>query len=54
MDYWLSATDQIIFTKNRAILEAPALRAAAQTLPHDPNFRLWTDDFYNLLGVLKH
>ena len=53
MDYWLSATDQIIVTKNRAILEAPALRAVVQTLPHDPAFRLWTDDFYNLLGVLK-
>ena len=53
-DYWLSATDQIIVTKNRAILEAPALRAVVQTLPHDPGFRLWTDDFYNLLGVLKH
>ena len=53
IDYWLSSTDQIILTQNRSILNAPALRNAAQTLPHDPNFRLWTDDFYNLFSVLK-
>ena len=53
IDYWLSSTDQIILTQNRSILNAPALRNAAQTLPHDPNFRVWTDDFYNLFSVLK-
>ena len=53
VEYWLSATDQIIVTKNRAILQAPALRSVAQDLPQDTSLRLWTDDFYNLLGVLK-
>lgn len=53
VDYWLSSTDQIIVTKNHAILEAPALRDVAKLLPYDPNFPLWTDDFYNLLGVLE-
>lgn len=53
VDYWLSSTDQIIVTRNRSILNAPPLAKAAQTLPHDPNFRLWTDDFYNLFSVLK-
>ena len=52
-DYWLSSTDQILVTKNHALLGKPALRDAANTLPHDPKFRIWTDDFYNLLGVLK-
>ena len=53
VDYWLSATDQIIVTKNRAILQAPALRSVAQALTPDTGLHLWTDDFYNLLGVLK-
>ena len=53
IDYWLSSTDQIIVTRNQAILQAPELRYAAHSLPHDPQFRLWTDDFYNLLSVLK-
>jgi spermidine synthase len=53
VDYWLSSTDQIIVTRNSSILNAPPLAKAAQTLPHDPNFRLWTDDFYNLFSVLK-
>ncbi len=53
-DYWLSSTDQIIVTSNLGILNAPALRNAAQDLPHDSKFRLWTDDFYNLFSVLKY
>ena len=52
-DYWLSATDQIIVTRNRAILNASALKSVAEVLPQNPAFRVWTDDFYNLLGVLK-
>lgn len=53
-DYWLSATDQIIVTKNRALLDAPALKNAGDPLPHNPGFRVWTDDFYNLFSALKH
>lgn len=52
-DYWLSATDQIIVTRNRAVLESSAIQTVAEPLPHNPKFRVWTDDFYNLLGVLK-
>ncbi|HTE15448.1 MAG TPA: fused MFS/spermidine synthase [Burkholderiales bacterium] len=52
-DYWLSSTDQIIVTRNRAILESNAIKSVAEPLPHNPAFRVWTDDFYNLLGVLK-
>lgn len=53
VNYWLSATDQIIVTRNRAILQSPALRSVAVPLQSNPAFRGWTDDFYNLLGVLK-
>ncbi len=51
--YWLSSTDQIIVTKNPRILNSEALRNAAEPLPINPKFPLWTDDFYNLLGILK-
>jgi hypothetical protein len=52
-DYWLSATDQIVVTRNRALLESAALKPVAEPLPLNPAFRVWTDDYYNLLGVLK-
>jgi spermidine synthase len=52
-DYWLSGTDQIIVTRNRAILDSPALKAVAVPLERNAKFRVWTDDYYNLLGVLK-
>jgi spermidine synthase len=52
-EYWTSSTDQIIVTKNKALLDAKPIRSAAQPLPAKPDFRVWTDDFYNLLHVLK-
>ena len=52
-DYWLSATDQIIVSKSRRILTAEPIQSAADVLPLNPRFPLWTDDFYNLLGILK-
>ena len=52
-DYWLSATDQIIVTKSSRIINAASIRSAAEPLPQNPKFPLWTDDFYNLLGILK-
>jgi hypothetical protein len=52
-DYWLSYTDQIIVSRSRKILGAEPIRSAADVLPSNPAFPLWTDDFYNLLGILK-
>jgi SAM-dependent methyltransferase len=52
-DYWLSSTDQIIVTRNQELLEADRIRSVAEPLPPRPDFRVWTDDFYNLLRVLK-
>jgi hypothetical protein len=51
--YWLSGTDQIVVTRNRAVLEAEPIRSVADPLPQHPDFRIWTDDFYNLLTILK-
>jgi len=52
-NYWLSATDQILVTSNRALLEAPQIRDVAQVLAAPPGFRTWTDDYNNLWRVLK-
>jgi hypothetical protein len=52
-DYWVSGTDQIIVSKNAALLAADAIRSVAQPLVPRPDFRVWTDDFYNLLRILK-
>jgi hypothetical protein len=52
-DYWISSTDQIIVTRNRALLAAEPVRVAARPLPPNANFRVWTDDYHNLLRVLK-
>jgi hypothetical protein len=52
-EYWSSNTDQIIVTRNTAVLEAERVRSVAQPLEPNPAFRVWTDDFYNMLHILK-
>ena len=52
-EYWTSHTDQIIVTRNAAVLAAKPVQAAAVALKPRPDFRVWTDDFYNLFHVLK-
>jgi SAM-dependent methyltransferase len=52
-EYWVSATDQIIVTKNPRLLNAEPIRSVAEVVEARPDFRIWTDDFYNLLRVLK-
>jgi SAM-dependent methyltransferase len=52
-DYWVSDTDQIIVTRNARLLAAEPIQSVAQPLPARPDFRIWTDDFYNLLRILK-
>jgi spermidine synthase len=52
-DYWNSSTDQIIVTKNKQLLSAPQIKAVAEPLPPRADFRIWTDDYYNLLRILK-
>lgn len=52
-DYWLSSTDQILITRNQALLDHERIRSAAEKIPRRPNFPVWTDDFNNLLTVLK-
>ncbi len=53
LDYWTSSTDQVLVTANRKLLEADLIRSVATEIPVPPGFRVWTDDFNNLLRVLK-
>lgn len=52
-DHWLSSTEQIVLTRDAQLFERPALRGAAEPLPVRAGFRIWTDDYYNLLRVLR-
>jgi len=52
-DYWISGTDQILVTSNHALLESEKIGAAGKVLTAPPGFRIWTDNFNNLLHVLK-
>lgn len=52
-DYWLVNTDQIIVTRNAELLKAEPIRSAGRVLSPRAGFRVWTDDFYNLLKILK-
>jgi spermidine synthase len=51
--YWLSGTDQIVVSRSSALLGARPIASAAQPLAQRPDFRVWSDDFYNLLRILK-
>ena len=52
-EYWTSNTDQVIVTSNRVLLQAEKIRSVATEIPIPAGFRVWTDDFNNLLRVLK-
>jgi hypothetical protein len=51
--YWLASTDQVIVTKNHALLEAAPLREGAEAIEVSPDTPLFTDDYTNLLRILK-
>ncbi len=52
-DYWTASTDQVIVTTNRRLLEAEPIKSTAAEIQVPAGFRVWTDDFNNLLRVLK-
>ena len=52
-EYWLSTTDQVIVTRNKAILEAAAVREVATPIQSKPGLRIFTDDYINLVKILK-
>jgi hypothetical protein len=52
-EYWLSSTDQVIVTRNRALLDAPLVREGSEPARELPGLPVFTDDYYNLLRILK-
>jgi hypothetical protein len=52
-EYWYSSTDQIIVTRNRALLEAPLLADDATPIEDRPDLPTFTDAHHNLLRILK-
>jgi hypothetical protein len=51
--YWLATTDQIIVTRNQALLEAGPIKSVAMAIPEQPDFPVFTDDYTNLFRILK-
>ena len=52
-DRTASNTDWVLLARDPAALQEPRLAARAEPLPPAPGFSLWTDQFNNLLDVLK-
>jgi SAM-dependent methyltransferase len=48
-----SRSDWVLLTTNPALIEHPRLTEVAQPIVQRPDWRLWTDDFNNLVQVLK-
>jgi len=52
-EYWYSSTDQVVVTRNKAVLEAPRLAEAAEEIADRPDLPVFTDAHHNLLKILK-
>jgi spermidine synthase len=52
-DYWLSSTDQIIVTRDKALLEHPRIKEAATEIKDRPELPTFTDAHHNLFRILK-
>ena len=52
-DYWLSATDQILVTRNQALLKFDTLRYVATPVEDRADLPTFTDAHHNLFRVLK-
>jgi hypothetical protein len=50
---WLDPTDWVLVARDPGVLAREPLRSAATPVALAANTRPWTDDFNNLLGVLK-
>ena len=52
-EYWLSSTDQILVTRDRALLQSEALRDAIRPIDDRPGLKTFTDAHHNLFRILK-
>ena len=46
-------SDWILLSKSKALLDHPKIREVGQELPSKPGMRPWTDDFHNIVQVLR-
>ncbi len=46
-------SDWVLVSRNPKALEAPAIKAVSEAVAEQPGWRLWTDDYNNLVQVLK-
>ncbi|MBC7781436.1 MAG: fused MFS/spermidine synthase [Proteobacteria bacterium] len=51
--YWQSSTDQVIVTRNKALLEHPRLKDVIQPIADRKNLATFTDSHHNLFQILK-
>ncbi len=52
-EHYLSRTDWVIVTKNRDFLDDPDVKDKASEIEPIPGLQPWTDDFNNLVQILK-
>src|SRR5712671_4769154 len=52
-EYWYSATDQVIVTRNQKLLDAPRIDTVAEEIEDRHELPTFTDSHYNLLRILK-
>jgi MFS family permease len=52
-EYWYSATDQIIVTRNKKLLAWPRIAEAAEPIEDRKHLPTFTDSHHNLLRILK-
>ncbi len=52
-EYWYSSTDQIIVTRNKALLAWPRIAEAAEPIEDRRDLLTFTDSHHNLLRILK-
>jgi SAM-dependent methyltransferase len=48
-----SRSDWVLLSDDEARLDAPPIEETAETIEPHPGWRLWTDDFNNIVQVLK-
>ncbi len=46
-------SDWVLVSRDPKALEAPGIKAASEPVEEQPSWRLWTDDYNNLVQVLK-
>jgi hypothetical protein len=51
--YWRSSTDQVLVTRNKAVLASKHLKDAATPIEDRPELPTFTDAHHNLLRILK-